>query len=61
MEAVLPADGGATREGGGDVTGTGARAHHRVLKHALLFMSPKDAAHIMLQCSQARGGEFGGT
>lgn len=40
---------------GGDVTR--AWAHHRVLKHALLFMGPKDAAHIMLQCSKAGRGE----
>lgn len=42
---------------GADGTRAGAWAHHRVLKHALLFMRPKDAAHIMLQCSQERGGE----
>lgn len=39
------------------MTRAGAWAHHRVLKHALLFMGPKDAAHIMLQCSKARRGE----
>lgn len=60
VQAVLPGDGTRERERereGGDVTRAGAWAHHRVLKHALLFMGPKDAAHIMLQCSKARRGE----